>query len=172
MSELLEEVIQTDAAINPGNSGGPLVDLQGNVIGVNVAASLGAENIGFALPAHVVRTVVESIAEYGEIVRPFLGIRYIMISERMVERNDLPVSYGAIIVAGSTPEELAVVPGSPADLAGLEANDIILEVDGESLKDTSLSLLLRKKQVGQTIELRVLHDGAERVVSVTLEKAP
>jgi len=172
MFEQLEQVIQTDAAINPGNSGGPLLNLNGEVIGVNVAASLGAENIGFAIPSAVVKGVVDSVIKNGEIVRPFLGVRYTMINDRMVEVNNLEVDYGALIVPGDTREELAVIPGSPADKAGLEANDIILAVDGESLKDTSLAQILRTKSVGDTVELLVMHDGKEKTISVTLEQAP
>lgn len=172
MSEQLDEVIQTDAAINPGNSGGPLLNLSGEVVGVNVAASFGAENIGFALPANAVKSVVESVKEYGEIIRPFLGVRYQMLSERMIEVNNLTVEYGAIILPGDTSDELAVLPGSPADKAGLEANDIILAVDEVELDTRTLAQVLRSKAVGDTITLKVLHDGEEKTVTATLERAP
>ena len=112
-SERLEQVIQTDAAINPGNSGGPLLNSKGEVVGVNVATSKGAENIGFALPAHVVKEVVTSVKEYGEIVRPYLGVRYTMLNERISKANNISVSYGALVTRGQREEELAVAPGSP-----------------------------------------------------------
>lgn len=169
-SEQLEQVIQTDAAINPGNSGGPLLNLQGEVIGVNVATSRGADNIGFALPSAMVRQVVESVREHGEIVRPFLGVRYTSITPRLAKVNNLPVEYGALIARGQSEEELAVLPGSPADKAGLLENDIITAMDGETLKDKDLSSLLRTKTVGQVISLTVLSKGEEKTVSVTLEK--
>ncbi len=169
-SEQLDQVIQTDAAINPGNSGGPLLNVRGEVIGVNVATSRGADNIGFALPAHVVSQVVESVKEHGEIVRPFLGVRYAMITERMVEINNLPIDYGALVIRGSTPEELAVMPGSPANLAGITENTIILKIDDEELRDTDLATVLRSKEVGDTITLLVLQNGEEKEIKVTLSK--
>ena len=171
-SERLEQVIQTDAAINPGNSGGPLLNSKGEVVGVNVATSKGAENIGFALPAHVVKEVVTSVKEYGEIVRPYLGVRYTMLNERISKANNISVSYGALVTRGQREEELAVAPGSPADKAGLVENDIILSIDGVDLKETDLATFLRTKKVTEMIMLRVLSKGEEKTVQVTLEKAP
>lgn len=172
-SEQLEEVIQTDAAINPGNSGGPLLNSSGNVIGVNVAVAFGSENIGFALPSNVVKGVVRSVRETGEIVRPYIGIRYVQVDERLQEKNNLPVDYGALVARGETREDLAVMPGSPADKAGIVENDIILEVDGVKLDpDRSLGALIRMKNVGDVISLTILHKGKEMLVRVTLERAP
>ncbi|MDD2732157.1 MAG: trypsin-like peptidase domain-containing protein [Candidatus Pacebacteria bacterium] len=172
-SELLEGVIQTDAAINPGNSGGPLLDIAGKVVGVNVAVQRGAENIGFALPSNTVKSIVDSVKEHGEIVRPYLGVRYIQVTESLKKKNNLSVDYGALIVRGETAEDLAIIPGSPADKAGLVENDIILEVDGVKLDNKkSLALLIRQKKVGDTITLKVLSKGNEKEVKVTLEKAP
>ena len=170
-SEQLDQVIQTDAAINPGNSGGPLLNKEGEVIGVNVATSRGADNIGFALPAEMVKQAVDSVKEYGEIIRPYLGVRYAIITPRLAKANNLSVDYGVLIVRGQAPEELAVMPGSPADKAGLQENDIILSVDGSDLKETQLTSLLRAKTVGQVITLKILSKGEEKTVSVTLEKA-
>jgi serine protease Do len=170
-SEQLDQVIQTDAAINPGNSGGPLLNKEGEVIGVNVATSRGADNIGFALPAEMVKQAVDSVKEHGEIIRPYLGVRYAIITPRLAKANNLSVEYGVLIVRGQTPEELAVMPGSPADKAGLQENDIILSVDGFDLKETQLTSLLRAKTVGQVIILRILSKGEEKTVLVTLEKA-
>lgn len=172
-SEVLEEVLQTDAAINEGNSGGPLLDTNGKVIGVNVAVARGVENIGFALPSNLVAKTVESVKAHGEIIRPYIGIRYIPVTERLREINNLTVTYGALVVRGQLPEELAVIPGSPADKAGIQENDIILEIDGEKIDEqTSLGLLIRKYTVGETVTLKVLHKGEEKTVTVTLEKAP
>ncbi len=170
--EQLDHVIQTDAAVNPGNSGGPMLNLDGEVIGMNVAASLGAENIGFALPSNIVSDVVASVKEYGEIVRPYLGVRYAMINEELMKREELAVDYGALIVHGKNSDETAVVPDSPADRAGLKENDIILSVDGVKLDETDLASILRTKKVDDDIELRVLDDGEEKTVPVTLERAP
>jgi serine protease Do len=174
VSEQLTNIIQTDAAINPGNSGGPLLDLSGRVIGVNVAASVGAaENIGFALPANAVKTSVDSIRENGRVIRPYLGVRFLTINELIKAENNLDIDQGALIVRGNEAAELAIVPGSPADKAGLEENDIILKVDDQVLDgEHPLNVVLQQYQVGDTIELRVLHDGSEKTVSATLEEAP
>ncbi len=172
-TEQLEEVIQTDAGINPGNSGGPLLNLSGKVIGVNVAVASGSENIAFALPANSVKGVVESVKSFGEIVRPYIGVRYIQVNSIIKEKNNLSVDYGALVLRGEKPEDLAVIPGSPADKAGIVENDIILEIDKIKLDDEhSLASLVRKKKVGDTIKLKILHQGKEKFVDVKLEKAP
>jgi serine protease Do len=172
-SEQLTNIIQTDAAINPGNSGGPLLDLAGRVIGVNVAASVGtAENIGFALPANAVKASVDSIREHGRVIRAYLGVRFIPINELVQTQNNLSVDYGALIIRGAN-NELAIIPGSPADKAGLEENDIILKVNDQMVDEEHLlNVLLSQKQVGESVKLRVLHDGDEKDVTVVLEEAP
>ena len=171
--EVLDNVIQTDAAINRGNSGGPLLNIYGEVIGVNVAAAGGVENIGFALPAAMVADVFNNVLEHGEIIRPFIGIRYVPVTEELIERNNLPVDYGVLIARGESRTDLAVLPGSPADKAGLEENDIILAIDGIDLnEDQRLSALLRSYNVGDTVNLTVLKDGEMRAVSLTLERLP
>ena len=168
-AETLEEVIQTDAAINPGNSGGPLLSLAGTVIGINVAVAQGSQNIGFALPANFAKSAVTSVQKYGKIVRPYLGIRYAEITPAIKEKNNLTVDYGALVVRGAGEGELAVVPGSPADKAGLVENDIILEVDGEKITaEHSLAALIRKKNVGDTVRLKILHKGEEKTALLTL----
>lgn len=172
-SELLSDVLQTDAAINPGNSGGPLLDLSGHVIGVNVATSSGGENISFSLPSNTVKATVESIEKNGKIVAPYLGVRYVMIDDDYAKANDLPVTDGALVIRGNDGKTLAVVPGSPADKAGIEENDIITEVDGVKLDSThQLATELRQKAVGDTVTLKILHDGAEKTVTATLEERP
>ncbi|MEX1997568.1 MAG: trypsin-like peptidase domain-containing protein [Candidatus Andersenbacteria bacterium] len=170
-SEQLEQVIQTDAAINPGNSGGPLLNLAGQVVGVNVAVALGSENIGFALPANTVKAAVDSVQRTGRIVRPFLGVRYTQITPILQEREQLSVDYGVLVTPGETTNEPAVIPGSPADKVGIRAGDIILEADGRRLDDTtSLSALIRQKEVGETVQLKVLSQGTQKDVTVTLEE--
>ncbi len=172
-SELLDHVIQTDAAINPGNSGGPLLDLSGRVIGVNVAVAQGSQNIGFALPINSIKSAIASVKETGKIVRPYLGVRYTVITEEMKEKNNLTVDYGVLVKAGANSNELAVLPGSPADIAGIVENDIILEIDGVKLdEDTSLASLIRNKNIGDVVNLKILHKGVEKIVQVTLKPAP
>lgn len=170
-TEFLDEVIQTDAAISPGNSGGPLLNLEGLVVGMNVAVARAGENIGFALPANTVKAVVDSVAEHGEIVRPFLGIRYVQITPTLKEKNQLAVDYGVLVVRGPAPEELAVIPGSAADKAGILENDLILEFDGVKLDGKrSLASLIRRKSVSDTVTLKVLSKGKEKIITVTLER--
>jgi len=169
-SEQLEQVIQTDAAINPGNSGGPLLNLRGEVIGVNVATSQGGDNISFALPANAVKLVVDSVRETGEIVRPFLGVRYTMITPTMAESDNLPVTYGALIIKGEKAEDVPVAPDSPAAAIGLAEGDIILSIDGVELRGRDLATVLRGKKVGQEIELKVIKQGEEQIIKVTLTK--
>lgn len=171
-TEVLDHVIQTDAAINPGNSGGPLLDLSGKVIGVNVAIAQGSQNIGFALPINSVKGAIESVKSTGKIVRPYLGLRYVAVNTQMKEKNNLTVDYGVLVKAGANTNELAVIPGSPADKAGIVENDIILEVDGVKLDDkTSLASIIRAKKIGQVINLKILSKGVEKNVSVALEAA-
>ena len=171
-SEVLYHVIQTDAAINPGNSGGPLLNLRGEVIGVNVAVAQGSQSIGFALPINSVKGSIESVKTTGKIVRPYLGVRYVAITADIKSKNNLTVDYGVLVKTGATTSDLAVIPGSSADKAGIVENDIILEIDGVKLDDkTSLASVIREKSVGQVITLKILHKGVERNVSVTLEAA-
>jgi serine protease Do len=171
--EQLDEVIQTDAAINPGNSGGPLLDLHGKVVGVNVAVALGSQNVGFALPANTVSNVVDSVKKNGKIVRPFIGVRYIAITPEIQQQNKLPVDHGVLVVRGQNATDLAVVPGSPADKAGIQENDIITEADGVQLDDThTLASAVQKKNVGDKMQLKVLHKGQEETVTVTLQELP
>lgn len=170
-AEALDQLIQTDAGINHGNSGGPLLNLSGEVIGVNVAIAEGAENIGFAIASNGVKSVVESVQKTGKIVRPYLGVRYIEITAEIKEKNKLSVDYGVLVQRGAEQGDLAVIPGSPADKAGIVENDLILEVDGVRLtSDRNLAGIIRTKKVGDTVRLKILHRGEEKTVSVRLEE--
>jgi len=170
-SEVIEEAIQTDAAINPGNSGGPLLNLSGQVIGVNTAVSREGQLLGFAIPINSAKKIVESVREYGRIVRPWLGVRYVIITQETAKENKLPVNYGALILRGSGELELAIVPAGPADKAGLQENDIILEVDGTRVdQDNTLAKLIAAYSPGDTVTLKILRKGEEEEVSVLLEE--
>ncbi len=172
-AEQLDNVIQTDAAINPGNSGGPLLDLRGNVVGVNVATSQGGENISFSLPASLIAPAIESMKATGHVVRAYLGVRYVPVTAALKEKNNLSVDYGALVLRGADDTELAVIPGSPADKAGIVENDIILEFDGQKIdEDHTLSSMIRAKGVGDVVSLNVLDKGTEKTVSVTLQEKP
>jgi len=170
-SEVLEDVIQTDAAINFGNSGGPLINLQGEVIGINTAINNEGKLIGFAIPVNQIRQVVESVREYGRIVRPFLGVRYLLINEQIAKDNKLPYDYGVLIVRGDSVTELAVIPGSPANKAGLVENDIILEMNGQKItEEKPLVKEIQKYKPGEELNLKIYHQGEEKTVKVVLEE--
>lgn len=170
-SEQLSEVIQTDAAINPGNSGGPLLNISGQVIGVNVAMAQGAENIGFALPIDIVKKDIDSVKSQGKIVQPYIGVRYTPVTDEIQKQNNLPYNYGALVIRGQNVTDLAVLPGSPADKAGITENDIILEINGVKIdSDHQLSDLIAKYNVGDTVTLKVWDKGQEKTVQVKLEE--
>ena len=172
-SETLSDIIQTDAAINPGNSGGPLLDLAGNVIGINVATAQGAEEIGFAIPIDQVKRTIDDVKTTGKISTPFIGIRYAIIDEATKQANNLPYAYGALVLRGTKQTDLAVIPGSPADKAGIVENDIILEIDGTKLDtDHPLGNVVADHRTGDILTLKVWHKGAEVTVQVTLEERP
>jgi serine protease Do len=171
-SEQIEDVIQTDAAINPGNSGGPLLDINGRVIGVNVAVA-SAENIGFALPGNIVKEVAESVQQYGKISRPYLGVRYMTINEKIQQAKDLTVDYGALVIGGDIEGQPAVLPNSPADRAGIKEGDIILELDGQEIdRDSTLARIIREKKVGDSVTVKYLREGKERTAKIKLEAIP
>lgn len=169
--EKLTNIIQTDAAINPGNSGGPLFDINGRVIGVNVAVAQGAENIGFALPINDVKRSIKQVKETGKITTPYIGVRYVILNEQSAKSLNLPYTYGALILRGQNITDFAVIPGSPADKAGLGENDIILEVNGTKIDDKNpLSRVLAQFDINQEVELLVWHKGETRKTKVTLEE--
>jgi serine protease Do len=170
-SEMLSDIIQTDAAINPGNSGGPLLDIAGNVIGINVAVAQGAENIGFAIPIDQVKRVIDDVKTTGKISAPYLGVRYAVIDEATQKENSLPYNYGVVVVRGKKPTELAVMPGSPADKSGIVENDIILEIDEVKI-DTKhpLDNIVANYRSGDTLTVKIWHKGVEETVKVTLEE--
>lgn len=168
-TEQLSGVIQTDAAINPGNSGGPLVNIRGEVIGINTAVATQAQNIGFAIPANEVRQVIASVQKHGRIVRPFLGVRYVLVTPELKQANQLSVDYGALVVRGETPTDLAVMPGSPADKAGIRENDIILEIGNEKItSERPLAVLIARYGVGDKVPVTILQNGQQKKVDVQL----
>lgn len=170
-SESMDGLIQTDAAINPGNSGGPLVNLKGQVIGINTAVASNAQSIGFAIPINEAKSAIESIKSTGRIIRPYLGVRYVQLNKDLATQNKFPVDYGALIIKGSGLTDVAVIPGSPADKAGIVENDIVLEINGEKIdQNNGLLRLIQQYKVGDEIELKVYSKGAEKTVKVKLEE--
>jgi len=159
IAEILDNVIQTDAEINPGNSGGPLVDLAGNIVGINVAIDQSGSAIGFAIPINDARPVIKSVREIGRIVRPRLGIRYHMLTPELAQQLKLTKDSGAWISVNQagTPSVLA---GSPADKAGLKPGDIVTEINGIKLQGkTTLISVIQKYKPGDRIGLKVFRDG-------------
>jgi len=157
--ESLENIIQTDAAINPGNSGGPLINRCGEVIGVNVAVSRNAENIGFAIPINVIKKSIDNFNDTGKFERAFLGVRYNMISDQAALRNEVPV--GAYVVE--------VVEGSSAEKGGIKKGDIIVSFDGKKLNKENLADLVSKTKVGEKIKVEVYRWEEEKSMDLTIK---
>jgi S1-C subfamily serine protease len=160
--ERLDNVIQTDAAINPGNSGGPLLNSAGQVIGVNVAVAAQGENVGFAIPIDIAREVIQNFNQTGQFSRPFIGVRYRMISQDLALLNEVP--QGAYVVE--------VINESPAEKGGIKPGDIITEFDGQMVKekDGGLAKLISTKKIGDKIQLTVWRDGKEKGLEIRLEE--
>jgi len=157
--ESIDDVIQTDAAINPGNSGGPLLGDNGQVIGVNVAVSAQGENVGFALPINVIKASLANFNETGQFDRPFLGVRYALISEQAALMNEVP--QGAYIQE--------IVAGSPAEAGGLEVGDIITKFAGQNLKETTLAELINKQKIGSKVEVELWRSSEKMTVQIQMK---
>lgn len=163
-TEKLDNVIQTDAAINPGNSGGPLLNSNGQVIGVNVAVAGSAENIGFSIPINLIKESLNNFNETGSFDRPLLGVRYQVIPQKTAIMNDLP--QGIYLVQ--------VIDGSSAQDAGLQEGDVITTFDGKDLGDeqSELATLINKKKIGDQVDVEYWRDGEKKTVKVTLKGEP
>lgn len=169
----MENMIQHDAPINPGNSGGPLLNMQGQVVGVNTAVvrqaepGVTAEGLGFAIPSNTVKDIASQLIENGQVVRPFLGISYQLINPQIAAAQNLPVDHGAFIAD--------VVAGGPAATAGVQANDIVTAIDGQEISQTtSLQDILFQHKPGDTVELTIARGttGETVTVQVTLGTRP
>ena len=166
--EVLTDMIQTDAAINSGNSGGPLVNAQGQVIGINTAVASKAQSIGFAIPISSVKGILKSISKGKEPKRAYLGASYISINQQIRKKYNLDVSKGALV---KSRKGNAIIYSSPAQKAGLKDGDIITKIDGvEVSKNSSISSLIGEKSVGDTVEIFYIRDGREKSIRATLEE--
>ncbi len=169
--ETITGVLQTDAAINPGNSGGPLLNLRGEVIGINTAVASYAQNVGFAIPVNRAKRAITSVKDTGEIQTPFLGVRYVLITPEVAKKQKLAVEYGALV--RGTGDGPAVAPGSPAEKAGVLAEDIILEVNGAKVdKDHLLVDMIAARNVGEKVTLTVRRGTKTLTLTATLAKRP
>jgi serine protease Do len=170
--ETLEDIIQTDAAINKGNSGGPLLNLKGEVIGINTAMAIDAQSIGFAIPINKAKRDIEQVQTIGKIVYPFIGIRYVLVNEKVKEEYGLSVDYGALIVDGGS-NEPAISPDSPADQAGLKEGDVVLELNQEKITmENSLVKVISKYSPGDEVVLKVLRGEEKKDIAIILTERP
>jgi len=170
-TETLQDMIQTDAAINSGNSGGPLVNDNGEVIGVNTAvASDGAQNIGFAIPINDIKGIIKGVLNSGKFERPYIGVYYIPIDPSVSKQYNLSVSTGAYIPTSSQNQNQSpIVANSPASQAGLQGGDVIEAVNGVLInQNTSLVSLVDVNSAGTTVNLSVLRDGAVKNIPITI----
>jgi S1-C subfamily serine protease len=167
-SEVLTDLIQTDAPINPGNSGGALCDGTGMLIGVNTliaSQSGGSEGIGFAIPVNTVKQVADDIIAGRKVSHPYIGVQGQSVSSDIAAEYGLPVSEGAYVTY--------VAPGSPAQKAGIKNGDIIVAADGQPVKTVdTLMAAVKKKSVGQTINLTYYNGNDKKSVDVTVEETP
>jgi len=166
----LRGLIQTDAAINPGNSGGPLINLKGEVIGINAAIVFGAQNIGFALPINSAKRDLVDVKKYGRVRRPLLGLRYITIDDNLQAKLKLPVNYGALIVSRGQHHE-AIIPHSPAAESGIREQDIVLECNNKKLTaEQTIQDFLEELNVGDTLKMKVRRGERDLMISVVLSE--
>lgn len=171
MTETLRGVIQTDVAINQGNSGGPLIDLEGRVVGINTAVIFGAQNIGFAIPVDWAKADLQDIIKHGRIIKPYIGLMYVMLTPELAKRHGLPHERGALILRDRRPDAQAVLTDSPAAKAGLKEHDIITHIDGTEIPaDKDFSDLLQEYKVGDTVKISYLRDGKSSDCEVVLQE--
>ncbi len=168
-SRYYPNLIQTDAAINPGNSGGPLLNINGEVIGINTAVSIQGQGIGFAIPVNEVKDIVKDLKEKGEIIRPWLGFSYGELSSKFKEQYQeyyRLTSLDGVIVK-------KVVPDSPAEKAGLQPNDIITRIDDQEIvKLNDVKKMIDLKEIGDTIKIEVIRNGHSNLVFARIGRKP
>ena len=158
-----ESFIQTDAAINPGNSGGPLVNIKGEVIGINTAILAEGQGLGFAIPINLAKWVADQLIEKGKVVRGWLGVVIQDITPEMAE--SLGVKEGVIIAQ--------IMPGSPADKGGLRVGDIVVEIDGQRVGEVrELQFKIMRTPPGKEINMKVIREGKEIGLRVKVGEMP
>lgn len=172
LTEQLSGVIQTDAAINPGNSGGPLLNLAGQVIGVNTAIDLSGQLVGFAIPVSEAKKVLDDVQQFGRVMRPFVGVRYVMLNSDNAKTYNAAANYGALLLKGENKDEPAIVPDSPAEKAGLKENDVILEVNGKKVDENNpLNKVVRPFKPGEQVVLKIQRGKDTKEILLTLGEA-
>ena len=173
-SENLDNLFQTDAAINEGNSGGPLVNLDGEVVGMNTAMASDSQSIGFAIPVNDLAGLIGGVKSTGKLQKPYLGVVYIPITKDVKQQYNLSVDAGAYIPnAKQASGQDTVLSGGPADQAGVQPGDIIAKVGDQAVNEThSLTSLLGKHKVGDKVTLTLVRGGKTITKDVTLGSAP
>lgn len=165
--ETLTDLLQTDAAINPGNSGGPLVNLSGQVIGINTAVAADAQSIGFSIPINSAKGIIKNLLKTGNVQRAYIGINYVTITPELAKKYSLPLKQGGYV---ATENGSAVISGGPADKAGIKDKDIITKVGDLEVGDRgSVGSLIAEYTIGDKVPLTVYRDGKTIEVTVTLE---
>lgn len=160
-----DNFLQTDASINPGNSGGPLIDMQGNVVGINTAIVHGGQGIGFAIPINMAQDVVAQLKDSGMVSRGWIGISIQPLTKEMIDYYKLEGESGVLVAD--------VMAGYPAEKAGLKKYDIIMTVNGDKIKDTNqLVKAISAVKPGQTVEIGIMRDGKQQTVKIVTEKRP
>ena len=166
--ETLTDLLQTDASINPGNSGGPLVNVAGQVIGINTAIASDAAGIGFAIPINATKGLMNGVLQSGKISRAYLGVSYQTVTPEIAKQFNLSVSKGAYVIAANQSAN-AVVAGGPADKAGVKTKDIITKINDKEVGDNGgVASLIGEYKPGDTVQLTILRDGKTLTVRVTL----
>lgn len=164
--ETLTDLLQTDAAINSGNSGGPLLNMAGQVIGINTAVAQDAQGIGFAIPINATKGTLKGVLAGNGVQRAYLGVRYVPITPEITKKYDLSVKQGAYVYGESTS---SVISGSPADKGGIREKDIITKINGAAVgRNGGVSSLVGAYAPGDTIGITVVRDGSEKELRVTL----
>jgi serine protease Do len=172
-TENLADLFQTDAAINEGNSGGPLVNLNGQVIGINTAIAGNAQNIGFSIPINDVKGLINQVLKTGKFTMPYIGIRYIPLTADVANEYKLSVQNGAFVAPSNNTSAPSVVSGSPADSAGIQENDVITQVNGNNIdQEHSLTSLIDQYVPGNNVSLTVIRGGKTLNLNVTLGTEP
>jgi serine protease Do len=172
-TENLQNLFQTDAAINQGNSGGPLVNADGEVIGINTAVATGeAENIGFAIPINDALGLIEGIISKGQVLRPYIGVRYVQLDADRAKELGIPQTEGAYISEDSA-DGPGILPNSPAAAGGLRAKDVITEVNGTKVSTKKpLTAIISRYPVDEKVKVTFLRDGKSQTVELTLQASP
>src|SRR5881296_3429547 len=160
-----ENFIQTDASINPGNSGGPLVNLRGEIIGINTAIVATGQGIGFAIPANMVKRVISQLMDRGKVTRGWIGVSVQPLTPELAQSLGLKDTSGAVVAR--------VYPDSPAAAAGLAQNDVVVGFDGTAVEDYHhLQRLSAEAEVGKSVSLEVVRKGEHKKVTLKIAEAP